>query len=726
MVDRVPPGDRCGTPEVLDMSSSQSEIAARLSGVSVRTRSDLEFSRHVVGGEPSYVAHDPIAFTSDSFGLSEYESFVAIDASETLGEAFQQLLNSGCLEQDQEDEFYEFIIGLHKLGLLSLPISDDKTLYERYEKQKRASRNAKILGFMFLRVPLWNPDAYLKRTLPIMRAAFTAPFFVVYAFVLLLSLFAAAQSFDEIQAPLLGLLDIKNVWLLWTVLIVNKLFHEFGHAYACRALGGRVPEMGAFFILFTPCAYVDASSSWGFSSRWRRMVVNLGGVYFESILAIAGLWVWLLTEPGFINTMAYQVMLMASAITILFNLNPLAKFDGYYVLSDLTNIPNLRQRASEQVTAFFCAFALGSRRPVTDFRWYTRCFLVMFAIASAIYRVVLVLTLSIVIASKFFMFGVLMAIAFIGMTVYGMLSKMVRFFTQSEEAARSPIRAAFVGLLLLLGVPSLFAFAPIPRPIQAAGVIEREQTRTIRAELDGRILTVDKLVGSAVHAGDLLLTLHNQYVIDEFERAAAHTRAARTAHALAIGNQREHEARQREVDRARTVEATALKRQDSLAVHTPIDGSIQWISEAVQTQAAIRAGDPLVRVGGGGWVAVVYQSEEASVDAAVEIGQRVQLRVATDPRTVIDGTVVWIATEGSRSLYHTAVTQAGGGRIAIDAASGEASEIYREIRIKLDVDSDADLLAGGRVYARFDVAVESLSDIVSRKFLRVVEKLRTQ
>lgn len=722
----VPSRDRHDQDEILAMSVTAKELSGRLSAVSVRTRADLEFSRHVVSGEPSYVVHDPISFVAHSLGREEYDVFVSIDTSETLGETFKDLVERGVLEENQETEYYEYVLGLHRLDLLILPISDDKALFERYEKKRSAARRSKLLGFMFLRVPMWNPDSFLKRTLPLARCVFSIPFFIVYACLIVASLFSAIHRSDDLTAPLLGMLDLQNVWLLWSVLIVNKVFHEFGHAYACRVLGGKVPEMGAFFIMFTPCAYVDASASWSFSSRWRRMVVNLGGVYFESILAIAGLWVWLLTEPGLINTMAYQVLVMASVVTVLFNLNPLAKFDGYYVLSDLVNIPNLRQRANEQLSNVFCKVALGVSREPSPYGPMTRFGLTVFAIASSIYRVVLVLTLSVMIASKMFLFGVLLAVLFVGMTVFGALTKAVRLFLMSEEAARSRVRATLVGLGLLCGAPALLAFTPVPRPVEAVGVLERTAVRVLRAEVSGVIDSIPAREGRTLSEGDEILRLENLELSGAYASSVARLQASQIDLNLAESEPSQYRRAEQLFEQALADEHFAKQQLDALAIEMPFDGSVISWSEDVRTKSSVQAGDEIGLVAGGGWVAVLYEDDAISADASPEVDQEVWVRLSSDPEEILHGYVISVAPVGSTTLRHTAVTQAGGGSIPVHPYTGEASKAYIEIRVALDIPAHKELTFGTRLVARFDPKVEAVGDVLVRRFLRFVETLRTQ
>ena len=708
------------------MSVAPGELAARLAGVSVRSRDDVEFSRHVVGGEPSYVVHDPITFVSHALGRGEYESLLAIDTHETLGEAFDTLCADGVLDESRDDEFYGYVIGLHRLGLLALPVSDDAALFERFERKRKAVRRSRMLGFLSLRVPIWNPDAFLKRAMPFGKVMYSRGFAAFYALVLAASALVALRHSEAIAAATPSLMDVRVLAWLWLILIVNKVFHEFGHAFACRVMGGPVPEMGAIFIAFTPCAYVDASASWMFASRWRRMVVNLGGVYFESMLAIGALWVWLLTGPGLVHDLAFQVLVMASAVTLLFNLNPLARFDGYYVLSDLVNIPNLRKRANAELKGAFCRVALGSTPAPTPYGPLMRTALALFAIASSVYRVALVLFIATVVASKFFIFGVLIAVVFLATTVFSAATSVFKLFVLSEEASRARVRAALVGLGLVVGAPALLAMAPVPRPVEVIGVIEREVTSIVRAPSDGVVVSVAADVGDTVESDGRVLELENLEIEWASRSADAALLAAEAELATRVGDAWETDLAQRALDAAAAEARYARDSEARLTVASPVAGRVLSLSEGVRRRSSVRTGEPLATIGTGGWVAVLYVDDSGAADARPTIGQPVSVRGLNEPGRVIAGTVIGVSPAGDAVIRHKAVTQAGGGPIPVDDATGRAAQAYAEVRVLLDVPEGDRLLSGGRAVARFDARVESIGDVIARRALQFIETLRTQ
>ena len=327
--------------------SGPSEIAQRLGRSQVGLRPELEVSRHVFRGRVSYVVRDPITFESHRFSQHDYEIVTALHAEHPLAEVFARLVDEEKLEANEEDAFYRFVISLHRLGFLNLPIPDGKRLYERYLANEQQRRMKRWMAMFFYQLPLVNPDHFLDRTVRWVRPLFSPMALFLWCGLIASAIFVAVRRFDEISASVGDTFAAQNLPALWLTIIVLKFFHEFGHAYATKAFGGHVPEMGAYLIVFTPCAYVDASAAWGFSKKWHRMFVGLAGMYFELAIAAVALLAWAATGPGMMQALLFNVVMLASVVTVGFNINPLMRFDGYYVLSDYLEFPNLRQRAPD-------------------------------------------------------------------------------------------------------------------------------------------------------------------------------------------------------------------------------------------------------------------------------------------------------------------------------------------------------------------------------------------
>jgi putative peptide zinc metalloprotease protein len=353
---------------------------------------------------------------------------------------------------------------------------------------------------------------------------------------------------------------------MWILLALLKVVHEAGHGYAVRTFGGTVPETGVSLILFTPCAYVDASASWAFTSRLRRIIVCLGGMYFESWIAGLALLVWCFSEPGPVQALAYQTMVLASITTVGFNINPLLRFDGYFILSDLLQVPNLRQAANEHAQRLlrrvFLGFDSGGRTwgPVLGPT------LVAWSFGAAFLRIGIVLGICAIIALKFPIVGLLGALAYGAGTVIGTLVKCLGYLWFAKETAPVRVRAVAVGALLLV-VPALLIAWPLPRTVRATGIIEPERWVVLNAPEAGEVRGLALQPGDGVGAGDPIVTLASAAVVDELAIASAALKAAEVEREQAELRDPAAAVRLREAERAARVRhEEALRRYEGLTV----------------------------------------------------------------------------------------------------------------------------------------------------------------
>ena len=312
--------------------------------------------------------------------------------------------------------------------------------------------------------------------------------------------------------------------LLYAAFLVTKTVHEFGHAFLCRALGGEVHRIGIMFMVFNPMPFVDATSSWAFRSRWHRILVASGGMIFELAFAALAAWVWASTGPGMLHRFAYNSMVIASVSTLLFNLNPLIRFDGYYILSDLLEMPNLAARSLQEVRYAWERWICRAHRPTTVAHSVReRGWLIAYGIGSAIYRVVLSVTIVLYIGDRFFELGLLLALLFLPTTILPVI-KFIRYLATSPSLSRCRPRARACGMGLVAAIVGFLGLFPMPERFRAPGVVEAERFAGVYAAADG---FVEKVLGqsSALVAKDAgLVSLRNPELEIALSEAAAKRR----------------------------------------------------------------------------------------------------------------------------------------------------------------------------------------------------------
>lgn len=659
-------------------------LAERLRPVRVGLREDLDVTRHLFRGRPAYVIRDPITFNTYQLGPADYQIFITIEASRPLGEVFDELVDRGALGRDDENRFAEFILLLHRLSFLNLPISDERLLYQRYQAKQRVRRKEKLMGFLSLRIPVFNPDAILERTIARVRFIFSRWFFAFWLLWVGAAAVLAIQNWDRLVQPLEGILATRNLFLMWFVLIVLKIFHEWGHAYACKHFGGYVPEMGIFLLVFTPCAYVDATSSWAFTRKRDRLIVCLAGMYVEWFLAAGAVFVWAMTGPSVINALAYNVFFLAGTITALFNINPLMRFDGYYVLSDLLEVPNLRQRATSYVTALIKRLFLSVPLPGLGGDRRLPFVLASYGLAATVYRIILLVAIAAIVASKIFLVGLGLAVVYVGMTLTGMIRRLTRYLWHSPETDAVRGRAVALSAAILVGIPLALLLIPVWPSVRAPALVEAEHQTVLRARTPGFVEQTWVEPGHHVRRGDLLVELRN----DEYESRMRQAGAAVEASEIRRDAFRATDpARTRqETEHLQLFRKDYARRADQLAkLHVRAEAAGRVVKCLGQTDLGrfIREGEPIAAITSGPWRVRALLTEEQMTDASPKVGDAVSFRAAAAPSITIQGTIERIAPAGSRTVTLFSLTHLGGGDIVVDPLTGRAGRPYFDAIIRL-------------------------------------------
>ncbi len=699
-------------------------LADSLQSVQVGLREDLGVSRHLFRGEVSYIIRDPMTFQNQRLSQADYEIFVHIRSARTLGGVFSELVAKGVLDEGDSEHFYQFVVSLHGLGFLRLPVSDDKALYERFKRRNQASRRAKWMGFLFLRVPLFNPDAFLNRTIHLVR-----PFFSTYAFVLWVLLvgaagFVAVSRWDDLVQPINGVLVAQNLPLLAVLLLVLKVFHEFGHAYACKHFGAHVPEMGAVLIMFAPCAYVDATGSWSFTRTRDRVVVCLAGMYVESIFASIAVFVWASTDSSIINSVAYNVMFLAGAMTIFFNINPLMRYDGYYVLCDLVEVPNLRQRSTHYLRAILKRTFLGIVDHYETGSRRLRTILLAYGVSVSIYRAVLMVTIATVLAYKMRTLGLLVGVGFVLIAVVGLVRGLTRYLFHHEETAHVRWRAVSLGVLVMIVAPIGIFWFPLPATVHAAAVVVSENEIILRADAPGFVREVVAEPGDRVVISDTVVVLANDTQEEEVAKAAAALESTLLRRdAFRVDDPSRAQQEQSKADASRASLEKHRGELAKLSVRAPAAGLVVDCIRETSIGMFVPQGYPVATLSSGAWHVRAIMNEDDFQRVGLRVGDDVEFRPVNASRRTLTGRVLTVLPSGSREIETIQLTHLAGGDIAVIPSTHEATRSYFEVRILLDGIDQGVLRNGMTGFVRLPGGSESIGHAATRRFIRFWNRL---
>jgi putative peptide zinc metalloprotease protein len=493
------------------MTKTFSESWYRVANQKICLRPVVLTRRQNFRGERWIVLENP--FSNQYFRLrpAAYEFVARLRPDRTVEQVWEQCLERFPDEAPSQEAVIQLLSQLYFANLLQYDLAADSAqLFERYKKRKQREIGFRFLNIMFMRFPLLDPDRFLVRTLPVI-GKFISPFgALIWLVVVGLGLKVVTDNFGDLKAQGEGVLAVNNLLLLYLGTIAVKALHEFGHAYFCRKFGGEVHVMGVMLMIFTPMPFVDATSSWSFRERWKRVLVGSAGMIVELFFAAIAALVWARTAPGILHGLAYNIMFVASVSTIVFNVNPLMRFDGYYILSDLLEIPNLNQRATGQLQYWAERYLYGVKKAEPPARTRREAgWLGGFGITSGIYRVIVFSGILLVIADRFLIVGIVMAAACLISWAVFPVARFIKYLATSPRLDRVRNRAVGVTAGLAAVALVLLCVVPFPYSFRAPGVVVASQRTEIVNDTGGQVVGLLTKPGSFVRQGAPLLKLES-------------------------------------------------------------------------------------------------------------------------------------------------------------------------------------------------------------------------
>lgn len=471
-------------------------------------------------GERVYRVEDRKTHRFYRLGVREYMFFSLLDGRLTVAAACGLVaanLGREALSQQEAESIVIWILE-ERLGTL-VGLDGVCTGEQAAESQPRSATDAK--GLLGRLNPFWMQIPIVRNTKPLagvfgmIGRGFSSPVTGLMLVVIGAAVFAYAFHFREVHQSA-GDVFSRDGWIyLFATWVLLKIFHEFGHAIACHRMGGEAGEMGIVMVLFAPLAYVDVTSCWRMPRASSRMLVSAAGMYVELVIAALAMFCWLYFETPLARFWLANIVVTAGVSTILFNANPLMRFDGYYLLSDAVQIPNLYTESSEELKRVFWTFRGGESNVSGHYRGGRRVFLVGYAMAALVWRIVICLALCMTASVMFSGAGLVLA----GIGVVAWFGRPVKAFVAArieEVRYNKPLffRSLTISAAALLLVGAVF-FAPLPTGVNVAAVVRDQPKAIVRSEVDGFVAALHVSDGEFVETGTLLAVLENDELRNE-------------------------------------------------------------------------------------------------------------------------------------------------------------------------------------------------------------------
>ncbi len=477
----------------------------------IRLRPGVEIFPQSYRGERWYVVRDGLSGKFFRIRQPAYQFLCELERHHSVEAAWQQSLSHDAENAPGQGEVVMLLSQLHRAGLIRSDVEGDATsVVEALEAEKTKESVQRWSSIMFFRIPLWNPDTFLRKTLPLVRWLISPLGAVLWLVLLVAGLREVLVNWHVFRQEGQGFLGLANLVWMYGVMIVIKAAHEFGHGYMCRRYGGEVPEMGVMLLLFNPLPYVDASASTAFRSKWQRILVAAAGMLVEIAIAAACAIIWAYSGTGKIHVLAYNAVVVASIVTVLFNANPLLRYDGYHILSDWLEIPNLQQRASSMglYLVHRYLFGLNQERSPADTKregWM----LGLYFISSLIYRTIMVVGILLYVSQSYLVLGIILGVIFGFMWLLLPIVKAIGYLWTNPKLETCRLRACSVSFGLVGALFAFLALVPMPHHFRAEAVVRADPFSRVYSGADGQLDKVLVTSGQLVKQGDALLQMSN-------------------------------------------------------------------------------------------------------------------------------------------------------------------------------------------------------------------------
>ncbi len=485
----------------------------------VKLRPDLVVQPQFYEGMTHYVIKDPLALKYFRFKIEEYFLLQQFDGKLTLQEVKKAFERKYRPQTISIEDLTRFVAQLHEAGIIHIDSNEQaKVLIRRRKKNRWRKVWAFLANILFIKIPIIDPERLLTRMYPYFRWIFTRTFIAISTTSMLLAVSLVASQWKLFYDKLPDFQSFFNWWTImsfWVCLAVVKIIHEFGHGLTAKHFGGEVHEMGILFLVLTPALYCDVTDSWLLPNKWRRIWISAAGIYVECFLASIATFVWWYSTPGLMNSLAMATMFICSVNTILFNANPLLRYDGYYVMADWLEIPNLRIKSTQFFGYLIQEKVLGLEIPVQSYLPRSRRILfVTYSVASYVYR--WFVTFAILwflsqflkpykLESVSYLLATGAVVPLLGMPIY----QIVKFLrTPGRLRKVKKVRASAYAAAAIAIVTGILLI-PTPLRIQGTLVLRLARPTEVYAEVDGRLVDLNVKDGEWIKKDRVIARLSN-------------------------------------------------------------------------------------------------------------------------------------------------------------------------------------------------------------------------
>ncbi len=684
----------------------------RVSDLKISLHQHTKISRHVYRDVIWHVLQNHISGQSYRFNSDVYRLITLMDGKRSLQQIWELCFSSMADNMPTQEDIIQIVMSLYLSDIIKFNDAPDiEELFLRQKKQKKQKILQYFKSPLSIKIPVFDPERFLTATAFLIRPLFHPLVACIWLVFVLYGIMLAGIHWDELNNNMSDkILTLENILLAVLVYPVVKCFHELGHAYSVKYWGGEVHEIGIMFLVFYPVPYVDASASTVFENKYQRMLVAAAGIMVELFIAAIAMILWTLSEPGLLRAILYNVLLITGVSTVIFNGNPLLKFDAYFVLSDGLEIPNLAQKSAQYIAYLLQHHIFAVKNiPRPELSKGEAKWLIIYGVASYLYRLSLMITIALFIAGKYFVLGVLLAVS----TLFqGLLLPMIkgayRLWSNVKLAYQIKRFYLLLSVFFLLLFLLLFII-PFPYASSTQGVVLASENASLRTTEGGFVSRSFIENGISVKQGDLLLELDGyelgleiqllQFQLEEIDKRIQASYADQTTATI--------------LQEEKTFLIKRLiqlkQRKQRLRVFATKDGTLVKDSSHLLGRYIYR-GELLGQViiqGDGTFITALIASED--IDYIRQYTNKVELKFASELSQTFSQQIVHISPAALNTLPSDILSIDGGGEIATNTtADGEKVTFRKYFHIDIKCPENRLLYPNERVHIVFRHPAEPL------------------
>ncbi|MDR7090952.1 efflux RND transporter periplasmic adaptor subunit [Cellvibrio fibrivorans] len=710
-------------------ASNSNPVWQRLESLRPSLPRHIHIQRRDYNGERWYILQDKSNGRFHRLTPSAWRLISAMDGRNSLSQVLASAAHAEFYAAEDEiptrDDLIHLLQYLHVADLLVCDLPPNtQELFARREQKKQQRWLRLLMNPLTWNIPLGNPDRLLDKLMPVARLLASRPMGIVWLLVVGYALLQVGVHWTQLtQGHLDRVLSPSNLFLLWLTYPCFKVLHELGHGLFTKVWGGQVNDCGLVFVVGTPLPYVDASAATGFQSKRQRLMVGAAGMAVELFLAALALLLWLQLPNGFLRDFLYNIIILGGVSTLFFNGNPLMRFDGYHLLTDAFDLPNLATRANQQFSYLLRRYAYGLSgvfSPAVNYR--EAVLLTGYSVAAFAYRLFMLFFIILLVANYFPTLGLVIGCWLLFFQLLWPALKALNYLMSDKQIASKRARALGVtGAGVALAILLLVA-VPMPMSTSVEAVLWLPDEARVKVESSGEVAQLLVVDGTTVEQGQELVRLHNPVLMANLAVQQAHLREYEARYQQAwVEDRAQAQLFEQDINAIKAEIELLQSRVVNLVVRSPSSGIFRITRQYHLPGSFLRQGDEF---------ALIEKPDSVRVRAALlqdEIGlvrqatAGVSIKFASNPLQSIKAEMAQDIPVATRELPSQVLGAQGGGRLAVDSTHPSGTRVKEEVFL-LDLALN-DFVQSGRYGERAYVRFQHPAEPLAAQWYRALQQL---